>query len=153
MTEGAPKPNPFELIDHQGMLVPRFLLEPDRDEDFQEYAKGWGDQSRSSVKLVSKTRNDPDGGMADNWYKTGATKYWTNHGEPTDIDSDNSQPQDLDRVMGAMRTNARIVPHAAYSQDDYGSDTKADVIPYERDVIGKIGQEVDDESHADDYNA
>lgn len=124
MKESAPhKPNPevnmFELVDHEGVSVPRFLLENDREADLAEYIRGWKAQNeRIGTKLVY--------GNVDNYYDLGATKNWITTRNRTEYESETTGEMDLDHKMFAMRANLHRVPKEAWSNEDFGSDRKMD---------------------------
>lgn len=124
MKESAPyeqnqEINMFELVKHGDILAPRYLLENDREKDLQEYTRGWNDQKqRITTKLVY--------GNVDNYYDLGAVKHWTTANNHTEYESEIAGVMDLDLKMKAMRTNLHRIPKEAWSDQDYGSDTKID---------------------------
>lgn len=124
MMESAPHgPNPevnmFELVDHEGASVPRFLLENDREADLAEYIRGWNAQKqRTGTKLVY--------GNVDNYYDLGAAKNWIATRNRTEYESETTGEMDLDHKMYAMRANLHRVPGEAWSDEDFGSDRARD---------------------------
>lgn len=120
MKESAPhQPNQevniFELVNHNGISVPRYLLENDREADLQEYTRGWNAQKqRITTKLVY--------GNVDNYYDLGAVKYWTASNNATEYESETTGGLDLDVTLKGMRTNLRRIPKEAWSNEDFGSD-------------------------------
>lgn len=123
MKETSPQneQNPFELVESNGVLVPEVLTHLGREDDLNEYKKGWNDQSKNPVELVTRNTN--------NWYGVGATKRHQQFSDTlTTGTSTEDHQKDLFQVMEAMRSNPDLIPHDAWrmgNDDEDGAETPA----------------------------
>jgi hypothetical protein len=119
--------NPFTSIDHEGVMVPRYLLAEDRKKDLEAFMSGWNKQkARRNTRLVY--------GTADTYEDAGAVAYWTHSNAETEFSGEMHGGPGLDVTLHKMRRNPKFIPHEAWSDEDHGSDR---IIDNGRDRTGE----------------
>lgn len=131
MKESAPQ-NPFELVDYDGVLVPELLTHADRENDLNEYIRGWNDQAKSpSEQIVPKIGSADESDVnklnirsADNWYKAGAARRYGQFDDHLSKGTGTQEHEkDIFSVMEQMRANPDLIPHDAWLLDDTDEET------------------------------
>ncbi len=117
--ESFPQKNIFELIEYKGILVPELLTYKGREEDLEEYTKGWNDQSKNPIEILVPKEEKTELRTAQNWYQTGAVKRWQRFSDNlSEGTATEEHEKDLDEVMKNMRENGRLIPDDAWPNTD-----------------------------------
>ena len=121
--ESVPPQNPFELVNHKGILVPELLTHEGREKDLEDYTRGWNEQSKNPVEILVPTEEKTELRTAKDWYQTGAVKRWQQFSDQlSEGTSTESHEKDLLDVMNNVRVNGRVMPDNAWPNTENNDD-------------------------------